>query len=91
MGGTTYPMQDTDGMEVFQSIQNLLGEGLRDFLVELAIFPQTAPDRTTRDVLEEAASAISHNSKRNTTKNEITHMLRNVGVSSKPRYCTMCG
>lgn len=69
---STYPMQDTHRVEVFQSIEDLLGEGLRDFLVKLAIFPQTAPDRTTRDILEETAPTTSQNLDDNATEMKLT-------------------
>lgn len=46
-------------MEVLQTAQNLAGKRLRDLFVEPTMLPQTTRDRTTRDVLQEAAKAVS--------------------------------
>lgn len=42
-------------MEVLEPTQDLTRERLRDFLVEAAMLAKTARNRTTRNILQEAA------------------------------------
>ena len=50
----TYPMQNTFGVKVFQTTENLARERLRDLLVETAVFPETARNRATWYVFQKA-------------------------------------
>ena len=84
-------MQNTFGVKVFQTTENLARERLRDLLVETTVFPETARNRATRYVFQKAEGRVI--STRITVRYDggSTHMLKKVGVSSKPRYDTMLG
>ena len=49
----TYSMQNTLRVQVFEAVKDLTGERFCDLFIELAMFPQTAGNRATGDVLQE--------------------------------------
>lgn len=61
-------MQDTFGMKILESIQDLPSERSRHHIVELADLLQHTSDRTTRDVFEEDTQI-----RRGLLKSEVLH------------------
>ena len=79
-------MQKTFVVEVFQITENLASEQLHGLLIETTVFPETARNRATWYVFQKAEGRVI--STRITVRYDggSTHMLKKVGVSSKPRY-----
>jgi len=81
---STYSMDDSLGMQVVQTVEDLSSERLGHILVEPTAFSQDAGNRTTRNVFEEAIKFPSEGCQWYVKTK--TNMLRYLGVSSNPRY-----
>ena len=85
----TYPMQNTFGVKVFQTTENLASERLRDLLVETTVFPETARNRATWYVFQKAVGRnVRHGSRL-----DMTAILRTCSrkwVSPRNQDTTRC-
>lgn len=52
----THSVQNTFGMEVLETTENLACEGLRNLLIEFTMLAQTAGNGSTRNILQEAVN-----------------------------------
>jgi hypothetical protein len=74
-------------MEIFKPREDLFSKILGNIFIEATIFTQATSHGTTRNILQETLANIRSEHSRD----EIAYMLRKFGVSSNPRYWTMCG
>lgn len=79
-------VQDSLVVQVCQSIECLAREGLHDTLLELAVFAETATDRTTRDILE-----VNRDGKFTSLTSQILHNVRVLKVLHRVDFLVQSG